>query len=73
MNRSHPQEIIIDIEQSDLQRAIVSRTNLEKWYGEPFFLKNLPGVFIRVVSGGGYSQHNRDYKIAEIVSMDCSL
>jgi hypothetical protein len=65
---SHVQDLVIDIDLPDVQRATVSRVMLEKWYGEPFFLKSLPGVFIRVVAGG-YGQHNKDYKIAEIIGV----
>jgi RNA polymerase-associated protein RTF1 len=56
----------VDITIEDINRCVVTRNKLEKWYGEPFFLKNVPGLFVRV-STGGYG--TRLYRLAEIMSI----
>jgi len=58
----------VEITISDLKKCIVTRSKLEKWYGEPFFCKNVPGLFVRVICSG-LGVNNRTYKLAEIISI----
>jgi len=58
---------IPETDMEDIKRCVVSRSKLEKWYGEPYFMKNVPGLLVRVVSGG--IGGSKSYKIAEIINI----
>jgi RNA polymerase-associated protein RTF1 len=60
------QQAAVEITIEDINRCIVTRNKLEKWYGEPYFVKNVPGLFVRVSTGG---LGTRLYRLAEIISI----
>jgi RNA polymerase-associated protein RTF1 len=60
------QQAAVEITIEDINRCVVTRNKLEKWYGEPFFLKNVPGLFVRVSTGG---LGTRLYRLAEIINI----
>jgi len=58
-------EVVPEINIKDIKRCIVSRSKLEKWYGEPFFNEKVPGLFIRIAAGG----QSATYRLVEINSI----
>jgi len=49
-----------------LKPVILKRSELERWYGEPFFAKAVIGMFVRVVLKGSGT---RRYALAEITAV----
>jgi len=58
-------DAVPEINIKDIKRCIVSRSKLEKWYGEPFFNEKVPGLFIRIAAGG----QSATYRLVEINSI----
>eukprot|EP01126_Amoeba_proteus_P014304 TRINITY_DN1624_c0_g2_i13.p1 TRINITY_DN1624_c0_g2~~TRINITY_DN1624_c0_g2_i13.p1 ORF type:complete len:284 (+),score=69.36 TRINITY_DN1624_c0_g2_i13:73-852(+) len=55
------------IKKSDLMSVVVTRNKLEKWYGEPYFVKDAIGLFVRVACGN--QAQSKHYKLVEILSV----
>ena len=51
----------------DLEKARVSRNDLEKWYGELHFEDTIKGAFVRINIGESGDQGSSQYKIYEIL------
>jgi len=52
---------------TDLLPAIIKRGKLEKWYGEPFWEKVVPKLYVRIMVGQDKDQ--KAYRIAEIIRL----
>jgi RNA polymerase-associated protein RTF1 len=68
--RSHEQmeERPIEINLEDIQKCVVTRNKLAKWYGEPFFMNNVKNLFVRIGTNPGIGG-NKTYKLAEIAAI----
>jgi RNA polymerase-associated protein RTF1 len=68
--RSHDQmeERLIEITLEDIQKCVVTRNKLAKWYGEPFFMANVKDLFVRIGTSPGIGG-NKTYKLAEIAAI----
>jgi len=51
----------------DVLPAVVKRSQLEKWYGEPYWEKAVQGLFVRAIIG--QVKDGRVYRIAEIMHL----
>jgi RNA polymerase-associated protein RTF1 len=69
--RSHDQmeeKPVIEITLEDIQKCVVTRNKLAKWYGEPFFMANVKDLFVRIGTNQGIGG-NKSYKLAEIAAI----
>jgi RNA polymerase-associated protein RTF1 len=69
--RSHDQmeeSPAIEITLEDIQKCVVTRNKLAKWYGEPFFMANVKDLFVRIGTNPGIGG-NKTYKLAEIAAI----